>query len=246
MPTLETYHRYGKQLEEELRFRTAPIAVKMIASEAEVPEGALQPHLQSEHYAQCQAFALSRREGLTVAMFKEDHWCPGPAMAYGQVPFPERPGASAANLYERFPYGKYPGILSAPLRTAGFEPDVVLIYGDTDQIRTLLLSLKEEERPGVKTNVFPFSCAYGVTNAIINNEYWVNLPDPGERVRALALPGEMILSIPQPKLSGFMTTLRAFLKESRYAREEMMMRPDFPQPDFYKTAFKNWGLEQGN
>ena len=57
MPTLETYHRYGKQLEEELRLRTAPIAVKMIASEAEVPEGALRPHLQGEHYAQCQAFS---------------------------------------------------------------------------------------------------------------------------------------------------------------------------------------------
>jgi uncharacterized protein (DUF169 family) len=246
MTSMKTYQRYGRQLEEMLRLRTAPIAVRMVAPEEELPAGALQPHREGYHYAQCQAFALSRRERRTVAMFKEDHWCPGPAMAYGQVPFPERPGASQVNSYARFPYGQYAGILSAPLAETAFEPDVVLIYGDTDQIRTLLLSLKEEERPKVKTNVFPFSCAYGVTNAIIHNEYWVNLPDPGERVRALALPGEMILSIPRPRLPGFMAGLKAFFGDSRYAREQMFMQPDFPQPDFYKTAFKNWGLPQGD
>ena len=246
MPGLKTYQRYGRQLEELLRLQTAPIAVRMITPEEELPEGAVRPSRDSRHYAQCQAFALSRREGQTVAMFKEDHWCPGPAMAYGQVPFPERPGAQNANLYARFPYGKYAAILSAPLAETTFEPDVVLIYASTDQLRTMLLSLKEEERPGVRTNVFPFSCAYGVTNAIIDNEYWVNLPDPGERVRALALPGEMILSVPRPRLAGFMGGLKTFFQDSRYAREQMMMQPDFPQPDFYKTAFKNWGLPQGD
>ena len=246
MPGVKTYQRYGRELEETLRLQTTPIAVKMIATEGEVPAGALRPSREGRHYAQCQAFALSRREGQTVAMFKEDHWCPGPAMAYGQVPFPENRAASQMNAYARFPYGKYAAILSAPLTETAFEPDVVLVYASTDQLRTMLLTLKEEERPKVKTNVFPFSCAYGVTDAIINNEYWVNLPDPGERVRALALPGEMILSIPRRKLPGFMKGLKAFFKESRYAREQMFMQPDFPQPDFYKTAFKNWGLPQGD
>jgi uncharacterized protein (DUF169 family) len=246
MASIKTYQRYGKELEELLRLRTSPIAVKMLASEEEVPEGAIRPSKEGQHYAQCQVFALSRRDRQTVAMFAEDHWCPGPAMAYGQVPFPERPGAAQVNLYERFPYGKYPGILSAPLDATTFEPDVVLIYADTDQLRQMLLSLKDEERPDVKTNVFPFSCAYGVTNAIINNEYWVNLPDPGERVRALALPGEMILSVPRRKLPGFMAGLKAYFKESRYAHEQMMMMPDFPQPEFYKQAFKNWELPQGS
>jgi len=246
MPGVKTYQRYGRQLEEVLRLQTAPIAVKMIASEEEIPAGVVRPHREGHHYAQCQAFALSRRDRQAVAMFKEDHWCPGPAMAYGQVPFPERPGAPAANLYARFPYGQYPGILSAPLAETSFEPDVVLIYASTDQLRTMLLTLKDEERPKVKSNVFPFSCAYSVTNAIINNEYWVNLPDPGERVRALTLPGEMIFSIPRRKLPGFMTGLKTFFKDSRYANEQMMMQPDFPQPDFYKQAFKNWGLPQGD
>ena len=246
MAGVKAYQHYGKQLDELLRLRTEPIAVKMLASEEEIPAGAFRPHREGHHYAQCQAFALSRREGKTVAMFKEDHWCPGPAMAYGQVPFPNRPGTANMNAYARFPHGKYPGILSAPLATADFVPDVVLIYGDTDQLRLMLLSLKDEERPKVRTNVFPFSCAYGVTNAIIDNEYWVNLPDPGERVRALALPGEMLLSIPRPKLRGFMAGLREFFADSRYANEQMMMMPDFPQPDFYRQAFKNWGLPQGD
>jgi uncharacterized protein (DUF169 family) len=244
MPTLKDFNGYGEELERELILRTAPIAVKMLKSESEIPEGALRPKKdRNKHYAQCQVFSLSRRDRLTVAMLKDDNWCLGPLLAYGLAETPGAPGGNPSMQYKRFEYGKYMGILTAPLKSAAFEPDLVLIYSDTNQLREMLLSLKEEDKPRVKSSFFPISCAFAITNPILDNEYWINLPDPGEYVRALTQPGEMMFSIPTPKLAGFMEGLRKFYKESMFAREQMMMESDFSQPDIYKKMFEAWGME---
>jgi len=238
------YNRCGEEIESLLKLQTAPVSVKMLQSEKEIPESAFRPvRHKGYHYAQCQAFALSRRDRLTVAMLQEDNWCPAPLIAYGLVPFPEKDAAAQSNPYDHFAYGKYIGILTAPMQTADFLPDVILIYLNTNQLRHALLSLKEEERPLVKTNLFPFSCAWSITSPVIHNEYWVNLPDPGEYVRALTQAGEMILSIPVTRLDSFMDNLYKYFHESMFAGEQMMMQPDFPQPELYKKIFEDWSME---
>jgi uncharacterized protein (DUF169 family) len=247
MTTIEEFNKYGEELESLLCLRTSPVAVRMLRSEDEIPDGAYRPKRdKSKHYAQCQVFGLSRRDRMTVAMLKDDNWCLGPILAYGLAEMPPPPpgaGTAPSIPYKHFEHGKYVGILTGPLKTAQFEPDLVLIYSDTNQLRDILLSLKEEEKPKVRTNLFPISCAFCVTNPIIDNEYWVNLPDPGEYVRALTQPGEMIFSIPVPKLPEFMEGLRKFDKESMFAYEQMMMQSDFEQPDIYKQMFESWGME---
>jgi uncharacterized protein (DUF169 family) len=244
MPTLKEFNNYGDELERLLLLRSSPVAVKMLKSEGDIPKGALRPKRdKNKHYAQCQVFSLSRRDRMTVAMLKDDNWCLGPLLAYGLV---NASGTSSGNSkiqYKRFEYGKYMGILTAPLKSAAFEPDLVLIYSDTNQLRDMLLSLKEEEKSKVKSNYFPISCAFSVTNPILDNEYWVNLPDPGEYVRALTQPGEMMFSIPTSKLTDFMEGLRKFYKESMFAHEQMMMESDFSQPDIYRKLFETWGME---
>ena len=241
---MKDFNSYGEELERELILHTSPIAVKMLQSESEIPEGAFRPKKdKNKHYAQCQVFSLSRRDRMTVAMLKDDNWCLGPLLAYGLAKAPDAPAGNPAMQYKRFEQGKYIGILTAPLRSAAFEPDLVLIYSDTNQLREMLLSLKEEEKPKVKSNFFPISCAFAITNPILDNEYWINLPDPGEYVRALTQPGEMMFSIPVSKLPGFMEDLRKFYKESMFAREQMMMESDFQQPDIYKKMFEAWGME---
>lgn len=244
MPALKEFNNYGEELESLLLLRTSPVAVKMLRSEADIPKGALKPKKdKNKHYAQCQVFSLSRRDRVTVAMLKDDNWCLGPLLAYGLVDATGTPSGNSKIQYKRFEHGKYIGILTAPLRSAVFEPDLVLIYSDTNQLRDMLLSLKEEEKPKVKSNFFPISCAFSITNPILDNEYWINLPDPGEYVRALTQPGEMMFSIPTPKLTGFIEGLRKFYKESMFAREQMVMESDFPQPDIYKKRFETWGME---
>ncbi|MBN1161325.1 MAG: DUF169 domain-containing protein [Dehalococcoidales bacterium] len=245
MPTLKEYNRCGEELENILGLSTSPIAVKMLESEADIPKGAVRPKKdRGYHLAQCQAFALSRRDRIAVAMLKEDNWCPGAVISYGLIPRPDDPAHRAQNTGECFEYGKYIGILTAPLKKATFEPDAVIIYCDTNQLRIILLSLKMEERQLVKSNFFPFSCSNSIVPVMLHGEYWINLPDPGEYARALTIPGEMMFSVPREKLPALVENLCDFDRnESGFAHEQMMMRPDFPQPDLYKHVFESWGMD---
>jgi uncharacterized protein (DUF169 family) len=245
MPSIKDYNRYGEELENILGLSTSPIAVKMLESEADIPKGAVRPKRdRGYHLAQCQAFALSRRDRIAVAMLKEDNWCPGAVISYGLIQIPDDPAARAQNTGECFEYGKYIGILTAPLKKAAFEPDAVIIYCDTNQLRIILLSLKMEERQLVKSNFFPFSCSNSIVPVMLHGEYWINLPDPGEYARALTIPGEMMFSVPREKLTALVENLRDFDRnESGFAHEQMMMRPDFPQPDLYKKVFEAWGMD---
>jgi uncharacterized protein (DUF169 family) len=90
MATIQEYRSYGKEIEDVLKLDSFPIAVKMIQKEEEIPAEAVRPKRdRNKHLAQCQAFSLSRRNGETVAMLKEDHWCYAPVIGYGLVEQPE-------------------------------------------------------------------------------------------------------------------------------------------------------------
>jgi uncharacterized protein (DUF169 family) len=177
MTTTADYNQYGEELEKIFMLKTSPVAVKMLAREDEIPKGAMRPKRDhGYHLAQCQAFALARRDKMTIAMFKEDHWCPAALIAYGMVP---RPTPIKGHPYKSFEEGKYIGIVTAPLNTANFNPDVVIIYTNTSQLRSLMLTMKLEDGLAVKSHFFPPSCAYAVVHVMLNNECWIVLPDPG-------------------------------------------------------------------
>ena len=243
MTTLSELNKYGEELERFLMLRTSPIAVKMLQQESDIPQNAIRPHRdRGYHLAQCQAFALSRREGTTVAMLKEDHWCPAPLIAYGLVKRPESVN-KWSHPYSCFEYGKYLGIATAPLKSSLFEPEVVIVYCNTSQLRSLLLCMKVEEVPQVSGHFFPPSCAWSVCNPISTGKYWVVLPDPGEYQRALTGEDEMMFAIPQNRIEAIMAGLRQNEKGYfAYRNHHRLMMPDFPQPDFYKEMFKSWGL----
>lgn len=242
MSELSEFNRYGEELEQALILRTSPIAVKMLKDESEIPEGAIRPANEGYHLAQCQAFAMSRREGATVAMLRDDHWCPSAVMAYGLV---ERPDTINrwSHPYDTFELGEYVGIVSAPLKTATFLPDVVIVYAKPAQLRGLLLSLKLEDVPLVKCHMFPPSCAWAVVNPMKSGDYWVVMPDPGEYQRALTEEGDLMFSAPQSRMAALMEGLR----ENEhgifaYREHQMYMQPDFPQPDLYRDLFGSWGM----
>jgi uncharacterized protein (DUF169 family) len=244
MTALSEFNKYGEELEKQLILRTSPIAVKMLEKEADIPKGAFRPKRDGGyHLAQCQAFALSRRDGKTVAMLKEDHWCPTALMAYGHVPQPDSL-KKWSHPYECFEAGKYIGILTAPLKSASFMPDVVIVYAKPAQLRALLLSMKVEAVPEVSGHFFPPSCAWAVLNPMKTGRYWVIMPDPGEYERALTDEGDMMFAVPQAK----MPVLMAGLKQNEhgyfaYKDHHMFMQSDFPRPDFYNEMFKSWGLD---
>jgi uncharacterized protein (DUF169 family) len=242
MSTISEFNQYSEELEKTLMLRTLPVAIKMLEKEADIPKGAMRPKKdRGWHLAQCQAFSLSRRDGLTVAMLKEDNWCPTSVIAYGLEKKPESL-AKWVHPYDCFDHGKYIGLVSAPLNKATFIPDVVILYLKPSQLRSLLLALKVDDVPQVAGHFFPPSCGWSVVEPMKTGKYWVVIPDPGEYQRALTDEGDMMFSIPQNK----MPTLMAGLKQGSmfaYRGHNMEMLPNFERPAFYKDLFKSWGLE---
>ena len=203
MTTIADFKRCGEELERLLLLRTSPLAVKMLKKESDIPAGAVRPKKdRGIHLAQCQAFAISRRQKETVAMLKEDNWCFAALIAYGLVDKPDDPELQLFVDFPTFERGKYIGIASAPLRAANFEPDVVIIYSNPAQLRNMLLPFHFGGEEGlVEYHFFPPACAYQVIPVMSGGQLMVTLPDPGDYHRALAAEDEIVLSVPADKLT---------------------------------------------
>jgi uncharacterized protein (DUF169 family) len=262
MTTVKEFNSYGEELEKRLLLKTAPIAVKMLEKERDIPKEAIRPKRdRGYHIAQCQAFALTRRNRETIAMLKEDSWCWGPLIAYGMVKTPDlflegnifypvlvstlEASKKVSQKRAAFEYGKYIGILSAPLSTTSVKPDVVLIYSNTLQLRIMLMSIMYKDGHMVTAEFNPLdSCIYSVVPVIQQGGYRITLPDPGDYQRALAGEDEIILSATPDKIADVVMGLRHLEEIAHgYLSHRMEMRPDFPRPDFYNMLFKQWGLD---
>ncbi len=247
MANVAEFNEYGNLLEQHLGLRTSPLAVKMLESEEDIPENAYRPRRDDGiHYAQCQAFALSRRDGRTVAMLKEDNWCPAPITAFGLDERPERPDMvpGQAMGYYHFEPGRYIGILTAPLKNATYLPDLVLMYPSTNQLRSLLMAFGPEESENIQSRFFAPSCTYAVVNPMLDGKYWIVLPDPGETARAVSDDGEMMISIPAAKMDSLMTRIKEMRSRmGAYRMDGKLMQHDFAQPPHYIKAFEMWGME---
>jgi uncharacterized protein (DUF169 family) len=261
MISLEEMSELGREIETLLLLRSAPIAIGLIKDEADIPKEAIRPLKDlGTHIALCQAFAMARRERKTVAMTKEDHWCWAPIIGYGLVEPPEyylegktaHPHMvadldSAKNLAKtepRLPVGRCTAIVVAPLSSASIIADVVAIYGNSSQIRTILMAVKYYDGTRVISTFDPLdSCLHSVVATAVYNDYRIAFPDPGEYQRALAADDEVIFTLPIEKLPGLVTGLRHVEEMNHgYRAFTQTMRPDFPQPEFYKELFKIMGL----
>jgi uncharacterized protein (DUF169 family) len=250
MTTLKEFNICGEEIERFMLLMTSPIAIKMLKNEADIPEGSLRPKKDhGYHLAQCQAFFMSRRQGATVAMLKEDNWCWGPLIAYGLVdPRVAEKYDEVKNDVKTLPileYGKYIGIVSAPLKTANFEPDIALIYSNAAQLNNMLQALSFKGEGFVTSSFYPtVSCGFAVVPAL-SGQYCITIPDAGEYGRALTGEDEIIFSVPRDKIEGLASQLRKFdemkLLYKYYSLWET--KPDFARPEFYKNLYREWGLD---
>lgn len=263
MTDYKKINKYGEEIEQLLKLKTSPIAVKFIQKEDEIPAGAVRPKKDNgEHLAQCQAFAMSRREGKTVAILKEDQWCWAPLIGFGLVDScainfdhddigPEMKGTLqwVKGLSDDLPsleFGKYIGVLSAPLKTAQFVPDIIMIYSNNAQLRSMLMALKfNRVEYSVAADLEPFdSCVYALVPVLLNGKYRVTFPDPGEYERAMVGEDMVIFSMPVEKVEELVGALGNINKMGQgYTGLKKAMQSDFSRPEFYDVIFKAAGLE---
>lgn len=262
---INTIHEIGRDLRALYDLRTRPIGIKFLRPDEETPANAVSPTKDLKcHMAMCQAQAAARRNGQTIVMRKEDHWCWNPLIVYGLVPCEERSEQqeivmkyigvgdpeNAKKVLAGFPrlkYGEFDRLVVGPLDEAEFVPDVVLVYCVPAQLRSMLFAAKQENG-GIIPSTFDAvdSCAYSVTGPILDGGYRVTVPDPGDYERALAAEDEMIFSIPLCRLEAFTVISKGARNFNMgYGQLKMNMEYDFARPPFYNELFSLWDLPQG-
>jgi uncharacterized protein (DUF169 family) len=252
MKDLSVYHGYGEELERRLRLKTFPVAIRLLEKASDIPEGAMRPLKDfGYHLSLCQAFQLSRREGQAIAMLKEDMWCFEPVLGYGLAEAPEyflqghnRYPNDVANLqagshYAReFPHlelGKYVGVVSASLKTTTFEPDLIMIYGDSAQLNLLLLAREYKEGYNLKCALCGHAaCVYAVVPAVQSGECQVAAPCRGDRYRAMAGDDEMIFTLPRQRLEDLMAGLRHVTSTGSTLPHGYSFQPEYSLPESYE------------
>lgn len=254
-------HGYAEELERRLRLKTFPLAVKMIEKEEDIPPEAMRPKSEwGLHFALCQSFAISRREGTLIAMMKEDMWCSeaviGLALAdppqyffdgYTRYPLDNatlEAGSTWAHEFPRFEPGKYVGIVSSPLATANFEPDVIIIYCDAAQLKVLLSAAAWKEGHELTCTVSgKGACVYSVVPVMQHGRCQVTVPCGGDRRNAMAQDDEMIFSAPQAKIQELLVALRELDKHGLRLPLRRVMRPEYELRESYVKVGKMMGMD---
>jgi uncharacterized protein (DUF169 family) len=262
MNSISDFNRWGEELEMRLRLSTSPIAVRMLKREEEIPPEAVRPKRDlGVHLALCQAFAKSRREKLTVAMLKEDHWCYVPVIAHGlaeppefylqgNMEFPSRVAdqEAARRLAKTFPRleGRNDiGVVSAPLATTVFEPDLTVIYCNSAQLRGLLTGLKYRKGEMVSSILNPGgACVHATVPALQTGACQLTIPCGGDSKRALARDDELIFSVPTNRFEDLMAGLR-HLDETGFGYRQSApdMKFEYPQPPNYARVAGMLGMD---
>lgn len=259
MADLEVYHGYGEELERRLRLKTFPLALKLLENEGDVPDEAQRPLRDfGHHLSLCQAFQISRREGTTLAMLKEDNWCPEPVIGYGLGEPPEyfleghnrfprdvqtlEAGKHYAQEFPRLEVGRHIGVVSTPLRTTSFKPDLIVIYCESAQLNLLLLAREYKEGYNLKCSLSSHAaCVYGIVPAVQSGECQVAIPCRGDHYRAMAGDDEIIFTIPKGKLEDLMVGLNYVNSMGSKLPKGHTLHPEYPLMEGYEEIAKMMG-----
>jgi len=227
MSSMDVVRGYAGPLERLLRLTTFPLAIKFFEKEEDVPEEALRPRAAYGHrLLSCQAFSESRRAGATILQTKAETWCPEAAVGYGLIEpidyFLEGntrfPGVIStpegakfwAREFPRLEYGRYQAIVSAPLSQASFEPDVVMVYGNSAQIAQLIFARTWLDGHDIRCRMSAQgACVHATVPVLQNGECQVAFPCLGDRGFAFAQDDEVIFSAPMARVEGLVTALMA-------------------------------------
>ncbi len=259
------YVELARRLADQLRLSTHPLAIRLLRNEDEIPDGAERPRRDlGTTLNTCVCFAASRRQGKVVAQLLEDMWCPEPAIGYGMVEAPayflgghnrwpkdvatlEAGQQWASREFPRFDAGSYVGIVSAPLETAPFEPDVIVIYADGARLTHLLLAAAYVDGRDVPNRIGGHAaCVYAVVPPLEEGSWWVSAPCMGDRGVAAAGDDEMIFSLPATRAADLLEGLEHLDRHERRLPFDKIRLPEYELAEPYARIAREIGITRAD
>jgi len=152
---MKKWHELGKELRRFINPDTFPIAVQLLTPEIQIPEGVKTPSKDLKvKIAHCQAAAITRKYGWTLAMTPNDLGCAISGHTYGwelahkngavnfltRMNYADDTTAALAILgsLKTLKSGQCGAVVYSPLEWTKVEPDVVLIYLNPAQLMRCL------------------------------------------------------------------------------------------------------------
>jgi len=206
------YERLDNQLNTYLRLATFPVAVKLLKDLKSIENIKYLKKPESK-LAICQIFSYARYYGWTMVCTKDENLCPLASISLGfensSRLFEE--GAFFIGRYNetkeaakkttksmpKIPFGQYNAILSGALGRIDFEPDLILIWGNSAQIMRIIQGYLWKKGGRVSMSTFCDGvCADTISKAIITGKLQIAFPCLGDRRFGMALDSDLIASIP--------------------------------------------------
>ena len=148
-------------------------------------------------------------------------------------------GQHYAGEFPRLEVGRYIGVVSAPLATATYEPDLVMIYCDSAQLNLLLLGREFKEGYNLKCGLSGHAaCVYAAVPSMNTGDYQVAVPCRGDRYHAMAGDEEMIFTVPKGRLEDLMRGLRHVEKNGSKLPRAYTYRAEYPLVRIYEEIGK--------
>ena len=229
METIEQYQQIGREIWNDLRLATYPVAIKYIKDESEIPNDFVQPSKVGESWTLCQAITYARRNQTCSVMTKEDNFCVPSSWGQGWLKLPWEEfvqsqilnqwhkdyeseircqmasGADWASEENLKRVAEHCGFLVAPLTSAPFIPDSILLYCNPGQATHIIHALSYEGNHVVTSSFTGFgeSCIKGALKPFLTGTPEVILPGTGDQVvsgthaheMAVAVPGQLLFTI---------------------------------------------------
>lgn len=238
------YELLDSQLNRYLRLATFPIGVKLFKDSEGLKD--IKFLKKPEHkIALCQIFSYSRFYGWTMGCTKEDNLCPLAGISIGLEEshklFEE--GAFFVDRYNEtkeaakkttasipiIPYGQYSAIVSGALGRIDFEPDLIIIWGNSAQIMRIIQGYLWKKGGRVSMSTFCDGvCADIISNAVLTGDLQIAFPCLGDRRFGKAEDSDLIASIPYEIISKIIEGLEKTHKAgNRYPIPHQLATPEY-------------------
>lgn len=222
MPDLQNFEQ---EIKTYIKPTTLPLAIKLLTSEEQIPEKTRRPQRDfKKRFSVCQAVGMSRRMGWTFALGNEDVSCPLSQVSLGferELPFfkegnlcegmytkTKEAGRRTEAAVPKFKHGQYKYVLIGPVARANYEPDIILIYGDSAQVMRLVHAALYEEGGTLTSNFMGrYDCADYTAGVIDSGKCQVILPCNGDRVFGFVQDFEMAFAIPYTQIDKIINGL---------------------------------------
>ncbi len=245
-------HEISEKINTYLRLRTHPLGFKLFETIEEAKKvGWRLPN----KLLTCQVINTARIHGRALIATAEDSLCVIGAVSLGLMKTP--PQMDSGEIFLKLGYitdpekaKKYQECLARlepmyeafavkPMERINFEPDMLLVYGNSAQISLALFALSIRYSERLQLSMFGESALCGgIAQGMITGKPQISIPCFGERVFAGTADDEILLIMPFPELPNLMSGLETLYKAGmRYpipiagcattAEIASILRPDY-------------------